>query len=395
MSNSTVAMLRFSASGKHFTLHSPVRYLGALRWSLRDMILDEDAHSPAATSWALAEQGEDLTLVSDDFEIRISHRDAASVVRAVVSQLNNSMRSAVEAPLHVHCGCVSTDSGAIVIVGHSGVGKSTLTAALVASHASYVSDESVAINEDLLVSGFPKPLSVKQGSRDAVRALLAEQPAEDNWQVPASALGAIEPKPVEPYLLVFYRFDPTLATEVAITELHRADALVELLESTLDFSGRSVKGFSCAARLVAHARCIQLIARDITQASSHLLALKPAEHDGVIIEIPQGAPSSEYPTRAKTSRSVSIDGRVVVINEVPDALGIHDVLALDGPASVWWQLLDGTSPVDNVADLHTVLGFDEADLHDGLQAFIEQLSDFNLIDTGLRGGDSAPSAAGA
>ncbi len=68
----------------------------------------------------------------------------------------------------LHGGAVDIAGRAIVVVGHSGAGKSTLTAALTRAGHAYLADEVVAIDDDLVVDAFHRPLGLRSGGLTAL-----------------------------------------------------------------------------------------------------------------------------------------------------------------------------------------------------------------------------------
>ncbi len=74
--------------------------------------------------------------------------------------------------LQFHAATLARDGQAVIFVGPSGTGKSTLAAGLLARGWQYLSDEFALIDPDtLLVHPFPKALCVKAGSFDVVERL--------------------------------------------------------------------------------------------------------------------------------------------------------------------------------------------------------------------------------
>jgi hypothetical protein len=69
------------------------------------------------------------------------------------------------------CAVADQETGAaVVLVGPSGMGKTTMARQLAAKWA-YVTDECVALDEELRVMPYPKPLSVNESGYDAKRQL--------------------------------------------------------------------------------------------------------------------------------------------------------------------------------------------------------------------------------
>jgi hypothetical protein len=76
--------------------------------------------------------------------------------------------------LLLHAGVLVRDDRAILLVGASGAGKTTMCRALVARGAKYMTDEIAAIDAELRVRGLPRPLSLAPDSApddEAARAL--------------------------------------------------------------------------------------------------------------------------------------------------------------------------------------------------------------------------------
>lgn len=93
------------------------------------------------------------------------HADGRDVVEAVVSLLNRLAVDHTPGRLLFHAGVVERDGRAVMVVGPSGRGKSTLTAALVQAGCSYLSDEVASVDPTTRwIDPFPKPLSLSAGS---------------------------------------------------------------------------------------------------------------------------------------------------------------------------------------------------------------------------------------
>jgi hypothetical protein len=88
------------------------------------------------------------------------HLSATDDIQDLLTQLTWTVLA--ESPLlGMHAGVVSAPSGLIVMPGHSGLGKTTLVAALVRAGFGYVSDEALAIDRDTLIATpFPRPLAL-------------------------------------------------------------------------------------------------------------------------------------------------------------------------------------------------------------------------------------------
>ena len=96
----------------------------------------------------------------------------------------------------VHAGVVAWDGVAVAIPAESGVGKSTLVAALCMSGAGYVSDEALVLDRTGAAHGYPKPLALDAASMavlglsPAVTAGEHGPPGAREHLVPARSLAA-------------------------------------------------------------------------------------------------------------------------------------------------------------------------------------------------------------
>jgi hypothetical protein len=91
----------------------------------------------------------------------------------------------------IHAAAVSIDGQGVLLAGASHSGKSTLAAWLVAEHgAGYVADEVSALDDQLRVRPFPRPVGLRADGP------LADRATTDGWTghdllVPASELGDV------------------------------------------------------------------------------------------------------------------------------------------------------------------------------------------------------------
>ena len=120
----------------------------------------------------------------------------------IVEAFGNEVRAilALRSPCRsfVHAGSVGWKGRAIVLPGHAGAGKSTLTRALVRAGASYYSDEFAVLDRKGRVFPYPLPLREKTGSGPA------------SVVVPPQELGgSVGTRALPVGLILSTRFDPT------------------------------------------------------------------------------------------------------------------------------------------------------------------------------------------
>ncbi len=143
--------------------------------------------------------------------------------------------------ISVHAGAVSFGDGCVLLPATAGSGKTTLTAALIHSGATYLSDEIAILEGDTLaVRPVPLALTIKDGSVQPLRPYYPEIEAltphvrEDHIRVrylqppAASVPGEDFVQPVK--WIVFPRYDS--ATETTLLPLARPLALRKLLDES-------------------------------------------------------------------------------------------------------------------------------------------------------------------
>lgn len=107
-------------------------------------------------SWQLFRDHHELAQVTTKYSL-INH-----LVHNITTLFIQHCRSG----LALHAAAISVEDRAIALVGDSGSGKSTLAGHLVSKGFDYITDElSVVQAETLNVSGFQRPIMLKQGSR--------------------------------------------------------------------------------------------------------------------------------------------------------------------------------------------------------------------------------------
>jgi hypothetical protein len=125
--------------------------------------------APAAISYSLGES----TLVRDG-ETVDTYGTREALARAFEGDLYRTVVERARPSFLLHAAAVATERGAVVLFGPSGAGKTTVSGALVARGARYITDEFVAIDAQLQVRGVPRPLCLDQDTeQDPLRRALA------------------------------------------------------------------------------------------------------------------------------------------------------------------------------------------------------------------------------
>jgi hypothetical protein len=182
--------------------------------------------------------GSDGWVVLVDGEPAHHCRTAEEVLPVIKQQLRETAASRHDFRIGVHAGVVSLGGACVLLPGSAGSGKTTLTAGLIRSGATYLSDELAMLEgPGLCVRPFPLALTIKDGSLGPLRPLYPEihtltlHLREDHVPVrylpppPASLPADDEARPVA--AIVFPRYDAAAGT--ALQPLGRPAALERLL----------------------------------------------------------------------------------------------------------------------------------------------------------------------
>jgi hypothetical protein len=161
--------------------------------------------------------------------------------------------------LCIHAGLVTAAHGAVAIPGPSGLGKTTLVAAMVQRGFGYLSDEVLALRRDgagdQRVPAFARPLGISADSWGLLELDPARAPGigEEALAAPAT-LGAVgEPAPVVEILLTSRRPGP-----IRIEPATRARAVPELLRRSFNHYRDSATSLQTVLGIVRNSRVWQV-----------------------------------------------------------------------------------------------------------------------------------------
>jgi hypothetical protein len=162
--SASVRSLTVQAFGVRLEVTAPAHHLGAVTELLPPGALPADGPPQNGRFTLVAVDADGLMDVVCDGQSLIG---IPADPRVALGVLDAQMRMhiALHAPDHVfvHAGVVGSGDKALVIPGHSFVGKTTLVAALVRAGAEYWSDEYAVLDAEGLVHPYAKPLSVRTG----------------------------------------------------------------------------------------------------------------------------------------------------------------------------------------------------------------------------------------
>lgn len=173
----------------------------------------------------------------------------------------------------IHAAALTRDKAAVVIVGASGAGKTTLTFELSRGGWEYATDDLVVLDDDGSLHPFPKPLGVKEPSewpRYAQHLERLEWPGAptDLFLVPPRALRWRAPD--EPCVVTAIVFlERGQSGKVSLQPVTPGRAVADLAPFARPIA---VAGLGVLARLCARARCAHLVSDDPAGAAEALEA---------------------------------------------------------------------------------------------------------------------------
>ncbi len=116
--------------------------------------------------------GRSRSAIFGDGKELFSDRRSLDVLPYLEWGINWRVIESCAAYLQLHAATLSFEGQGVVLVGNSGVGKSTLAAGLVSRGWTYLSDEFALIDPDTLrLHPFPKAMCIKAGSFDVIERL--------------------------------------------------------------------------------------------------------------------------------------------------------------------------------------------------------------------------------
>jgi hypothetical protein len=230
------------------------------------------------TVYALRTKDDGYWLYVDDHGARVS-TDPAEPLDLLFWYVGEGVVRDERQRLILHAGAVvAPDGRALLMPGPSGSGKSTTTLGMVAAGMGYLSDEFAVVDPDTVrMIPFPRPLALKQGSRQLlprVDALAVNVPTttQTTVHVPVERLGGTaHVGDAEPGWVVF----PTYleGAETRLTPLTRGETCVALLDCTFRLVDHPHLALRVMADLARKTRGYRLQIGDLDEAVAVLTEL--------------------------------------------------------------------------------------------------------------------------
>jgi hypothetical protein len=291
----------------------------------------------------------------------------AKALAWMVAGVNRSVLDLEPTRLHLHAAAAVKHDRAAILAAPRETGKTTTLARLVLAGWAFISDETVSIAaSDEHVRGYPKPISIKPGSRPLLSELA------DNFLPPGDvgedavlhvslgATGAEMRTEARPHLVALLRRSPrNRSHEHGSYALHPVDAVVRLMAETLDAGRFGPRAVHELARLAARCHCHEVIVStpDGTVAEIEQLFARSAPDVLEVEELVGGE-------RVEPNVVSLLIGDRVVIHGPPEG----PILALDPAGSEVWLQIGGWQTTSHI------------DLRGPMVApFVQQLIDLRLV----------------
>jgi hypothetical protein len=207
----------------------------------------------------------------DDTLVAAGH-DRSVAIAAMLSAIDRAaVASVADDRLLVHAAAASTPDGAVLLLGPSGAGKTTMVAALIRSGFGYVADEIVAFDHaSTTAQPYQKAITLKAGSRflfpDVRDALGPPEGGPGSlWHVPVDALRSQAGAAAAPVRsIVELRYHADAAT--AIEPIAERDALAAIVANCFNGDRLDEHGFATASKLATVAPAHRLVFSDLATA---------------------------------------------------------------------------------------------------------------------------------
>jgi hypothetical protein len=318
-----------------------------------------------------------------DGELMMGCEQLGEALHGLMVHISQRVMTASDDLLSIHAAAVARSGRAVLLPGSSGSGKTTLCARLLQRGADYLSDDSVALDPDGRVLGYPKALGFKVGTwQQFADAGLADLDLDHGpqlvWQIPPSRLGASSVNLADPVAVVVPRFEPDAPVRIESMRRHSAAAaLLGQAQNLLTFG--VPEALEAIGRLVARVPCHAVVygdARDAAPAVLDLIRFPEKEvtpYEVVLPGTPSGTATQPYPA-ADVSALCFEDGALLVRGSSGEFAVVDPVGALI------WPLLDGHQTVESIGvELASLFETPHSEIKSDVSLWISELVDRGFL----------------
>jgi len=375
-------VIRCEARGFAFDIHGDT----AVRRSLTDLFAALERHAGSAEAvFSVGRPGGDGTPwhVEMDGELMMGCEHAGEALHGLMVHINQRVVAARRDLLSVHAAAVATPEGAVLLPGASGSGKTTLCARLLQQGAAYLSDDSIALDRQGCVLGYPKPLGFKIGTWEQFAdAGLDDLQLGDGhqlvWQIPPDRLGSPPLAAAEAAAVVVPRFKAGAALRIEPIGRHEAAAaLLEQVQNLASFG--TAEALAVIGQVAAGSSGHAAVYGDAREAAAAVLGLvqpgqrhAPAPYEVFWPEAP--AANATQPFAAPDVSALCFaDGGLVV-------RGSGEFARLDAVGSVIWPFLDGQrSAAAIAAELASLFGAGSPEVEQDIARWVDELVERGFV----------------
>jgi hypothetical protein len=241
------------------------------------MLLASSPSGPTVTYRLTVAIGDRPGTLSRDDELLARDPRASRLLGKLIWAVNRQVIDTSSTDLLLHAAAAADVDGRVVLLpAPTESGKTTLVAGLLDRGLHYLTDEAVAVDPDLTVRGFAKPLSIDNGSWHVLEHHLPRLPdtlagyMDDQWQVPPQRFTTVVPSgPLA--VIAFPSYRPGAATRV--TRLSPVSALDLIRASTFGPEDQPLTAGTMTrlAQMVAAVPCFELRTGDLDEACAAVL----------------------------------------------------------------------------------------------------------------------------
>jgi hypothetical protein len=244
---------------------------GRAYWDEHDERLEASAEAGTATCWPVAGRAE---IVVDESAPNLIWAASRPLFTLCLTEMLRA-----RGLYFLHAGAVEANGRCLLIVGTSGVGKSTMTTALARLGLPLLSDDTVfldAIGDELLIQPWPDELDLSTRSVAMLGlgdSSLTRLPGIEKWQLaPREAGLAVADRPSTPSVLIFPEFS---RGEPEVREIGIDEAILELVPMVLLTAEATVRSnLDALARLTGSVRSFRFsLGSDLDRAARALAEL--------------------------------------------------------------------------------------------------------------------------
>ena len=343
-------MLRCEARGFAFDVHGDAELHETLSALFAALERPAGAATAVFSVRRAAGDGSAWHVRMDD-QLMMGCEQRGEALHGLIVFVNQRVVMARDDLLSIHAAGVVRGDGAVLLPGSAGSGKTTLCARLLQRGAAYLSDDSVAVDRQGRLLGYPKPLGFKVGTweqfADAGLADLELDPGiQLVWQVPPSRLGAPIVSAADPVAVVLPRFERDAQLQVEPVPRHEAAAALLGQAQNLPAFGVPA-ALEVIGRLAAGVPSYSVVYGDARRAAPAVLDLIGRPHPaGGGYEVLRPEATAGPPTQPFPAGDVSAlcfeDGALLVRGDTADFIAVERVGALV------WPLFDGQRSVESI-----------------------------------------------